>query len=411
MGCCDKEKECPNGVCVGVDECCPEDSLVPTPVPARDAQLPPEVEVRSVDLDGQVAVVGLRFPFKVDGYPENATEKTSVHVFSPKDGKWIENQVIQSDVGDDIGDSFGDRDSLAIHGDTIIIGDPRENELAGAAYIFALQEGVWTVQAKFSGEAEERYGTTVAIRGERVAIGNWISDGIGRVDIFKRSGAAWELEAHPMAPTFDEPNLDVKSFGDLFAFDDATDRLLVRFTVYDSDHGVSTDYAVVFQNSEGAWTQQGQHFGTPQAHSAATGDSFIHGLSMSEGAVALQSEWFDDDSHVHSTVDTFEYSQSEDQWMSTDNALPVFHHIYGMAMKRRRLVLYAKKEGGETSTDIYAQTLNGSWQLIEALPREAVYPFALSGDRIVTERQFSFLPSACVYSRPRRDCAASMTCP
>jgi hypothetical protein len=328
-------------------------------------------------------------------------------VFSRKNRKWTEDQAIEFDVGDDISNTFGNWGTVAIDGDTVVIGDDSENYSTGAVYIYVLQDGVWTMQAKLTGEAGYYdFGIEVSIRGDRLAIMTWrTSDDTGQVNIFKRIGSAWELEARPMLPTFNDPNLRVSSSS--FSFDDATDRLVVLFNVYGLNQDVSAVYAVVFQNNEGAWTQQGQRFRPPQPADRVF-DSKGYSL-MSEGAVVLYTSWYDKpsypSSYLHGKLSTFEYSQSQDQWMWTGDVISGLAYVKDMTMEGRRLVLDAYKEGEsdlDSSVYIYTQALNKTWQLTETLPPYASYPVAVSGNRIAATLTDASVPSACVYSRPLR---------
>jgi hypothetical protein len=345
-----------------------------------------------------VAVVGLSY-----GFDEDWTRKTSVHLFSRKNGKWTEDQVLKSAVRGDVGDSFGEDGAIAIDGDTIVIGDEIDNDdAAGAAYVYVLKDGNWTMQAKLTGTPDDdHYGRVVRIRGDRVAVGTW-TDGPERVDVFKRNGENWELEARLTAPTFNDPNLSVRDVGSSFAFDDASNRIVVLFTVQDSDQDISTTYGVVFQNDGGTWTQQGQHFSPPQPYNRVYSTS-TYSL-MSQGTVVLDLSWYDNASSIfyelHGKVSTLELNQSQNQWMWTGDVVSDIKSVNDMAMEGRRIALYSDSEWGE-SNDIYTRALDKTWELSESLPMTRV-PVAVSGNRIAATLADAFSPSACVYSRPLR---------
>jgi hypothetical protein len=364
--------------------------------------------ILGLSIDGETAIVALQYAFVPDGFPENGwTFKTSVHVFSRKIDKWIEDQVLESEIGDDIGDFFGY--SIAIDGDTIVIGEQWYDWSTGAVDIYVLKDGVWTWQAKLSGKEPYTFGQLVRIRGDRLATATaYFSD--GHVEIFKRSGNAWEIEARLSAPTLD-PNLQVSGFGYSFAFDDSADRLVVLFFVVDVNQGVGATYAVVFQNNDGVWSQQGQHF-APSQHAG-------YNVRMSNGTVVLEEFlWYQNVTDGHAGVSTFDYSPSQDQWMETGEGISGVDYVIDMAMEGRRLVLSACKENysrlatdiytcrdddSRQATEIYTRALNGTWQLTEALPG-ARYPVAVSGDRIAARNIYwnGPAPAACVYSRPHR---------
>jgi hypothetical protein len=355
-------------------------------------------DVEALRINGEMAVVGLAYSFNVRPYSQ--VDKTSVHVFSRRNGRWIEDQVLESDAGYDVDDSFGQHQNLAIDGDTIVIGDRRND----VVYIYVQQDGVWTMQAKLTGEASDTsFGMPVGIRGDRVAIGassSW--DTTDQIRIFRRSGSAWHLEASPMVTTLDEPNIEVSDFGASFAFDDGTDRLGVLFRVYYPDRDVVREYGAVFQNVGGAWTQQGRHFEPPQPTGLKFGWSKCS--SMSEGIFAFDVTWSDGggDDGGDTRVYFFEYSQSQNEWVSTGDVISGLLAVNDMAMQGRRLVLAAYKNGSNgvlSSTYIYARAHDETWQLTGTLSEDAQSPIAVSGDRIAARRYRASVPSACVYSR------------
>jgi hypothetical protein len=373
------------------------DTLAPNPVRVLEEIV--DISISELSIDGETAVVALNYYFYADGLLNNWTSKNSVHVFSRKNEKWIENQVLESDIGDDVWDNFG-YESLAIDSETIVIGEESYNGYAGAVNVYVIKDGVWTKQAKLTGE-EGKYslGYRVSLRGDRVASGTSGS----QVEIFKRSGNAWELEARLKAPTFNDPKISLVSFGSSFGFDDSADRLLVEVYVYDSNRYEYFKYWVVFQSNEGVWTQQGHPFAPPIPPGSIYGNS--HNAVMSDGTVILDMTWLNETSHDgYGKVYTFAYSQSQDQWIVTGDDISGLEYVLDMAMEGRRLVLDLMKEDySMKAAEIYTRALNGTWQLTEALPG-ASYPLAVSGDRIAARNLYwsGTTPAACVYYRPLR---------
>lgn len=102
------------------------------------------------------------------------------------------------------GDAFGR--SVAISGDTIVVGAELDDGLAGtdqgSAYVFQLTGNSFTQQAKlvsFDPAASDFFGSSVAIHGDRIAIGARGDDANSRVDqgsalVFKRTGNTWDAE-------------------------------------------------------------------------------------------------------------------------------------------------------------------------------------------------------------------------
>ncbi|HEV2775046.1 MAG TPA: hypothetical protein VGV90_05605 [Solirubrobacteraceae bacterium] len=95
-------------------------------------------------------------------------------------------------------DEFGT--SVAIDGDTAVIGAPRHASAtaAGAVYVFKRTGDIWTQTAKLTasdGQSGDRLGTSVAIDGDTIVAGAWrAGDGAGAVYTFTRTGAAARTE-------------------------------------------------------------------------------------------------------------------------------------------------------------------------------------------------------------------------
>ncbi|MBK6342034.1 MAG: fibronectin type III domain-containing protein [Flavobacteriales bacterium] len=106
----------------------------------------------------------------------------SVYVFARNGGVWTEEQKITA-LDRATNDLFGV--SVDLDGDRLIVGAHYEDNLAsdcGAAYIFSRTTGTWTQEQKIqaSAQAEEDYfGRSVAIRGGRALIGAYGKDAIG----------------------------------------------------------------------------------------------------------------------------------------------------------------------------------------------------------------------------------------
>ena len=99
------------------------------------------------------------------------------------------------------GDHFGV--SVAIDGDTAVVGADRLNARKGAAYIFTRDSnGAWTQQAKLDGEfAGDQFGWSVAVEGDTVVVGAHAYDGedaegntlanSGAVYVFTKPSGGW----------------------------------------------------------------------------------------------------------------------------------------------------------------------------------------------------------------------------
>ena len=223
----------------------------------------------------------------------SANGSGAVYVFTlSPGGVWSQQAYIKaSNTG--IGDEFGS--SVDISGDTLVVGaaqersnatgvngDQSDNSLiaAGAAYVFTRTAGVWSQQAYLKAsntEASDRFGTSVAISGDTIAVGAYTessdADGIdgndadnsasqaGAAYVFVRNGSTWSQQAYVKASNSD--------LGDRFGFslDLSGDTLVVGAEQEDSNAvgvggdqdnnlSLSSGAAYVFVRTGTIWSQQ-----------------------------------------------------------------------------------------------------------------------------------------------------------
>ena len=118
--------------------------------------------------------------------------------------------------GPGVGDEFGS--SVAISGDTAIIGAPWENSSStgvdsipnesghsrGAAYIFVRSGTIWSQQAYLKGSTSaQNFGKSVAVSGDTAVVGHlydssgpYDSSASGAIYIYVRSGVTWSQQAY-----------------------------------------------------------------------------------------------------------------------------------------------------------------------------------------------------------------------
>ena len=155
----------------------------------------------SVAVSGDTAVVGAR----LDDH-DGGIDAGSAYVFVKPGSGWIDMtetaKLTASDAAAD--DEFGD--SVALSGDTAVVGAPEDDHDggadAGSAYVFVQPPGGWTNMtetAKLTASdaaANDQFGTEhgVAVSGDTVVVGAWFDDDAGGEDagsayLFTRSGA------------------------------------------------------------------------------------------------------------------------------------------------------------------------------------------------------------------------------
>ncbi len=139
---------------------------------ASDAAADDEFGI-SVALDGDTAVIGARQD------DDNGSQSGSAYVFTKVSGVWSQKaKLIASDGA--ANDEFGI--SVAVDGDTAVIGARQGDTRNGAAYVFTKVSGVWSQKAKLTaddGAANDEFGISVAVEGDTVVIGAYQDDDHG----------------------------------------------------------------------------------------------------------------------------------------------------------------------------------------------------------------------------------------
>ena len=219
----------------------------------------------------------------VGGGPSAAAE--AVYVFArDANGAWGWPQQLTANDGV-VGDDFGF--SVAIDGDTIVVGAERADHPTGgadtgAAYVFVRDgSGAWTQQRKLLGDsiAGDYFGSAVGVSGNVVVVGARGDDdngsAAGAAYVFRRSGTIWSSEQKLTAS--DGSIMD--DFGASVAIDGATILVGARL---DDPVGSTSGSAYVFADTGALWVQQQKLV----ASAAAATDKFGWSVSLS-GNTAL----------------------------------------------------------------------------------------------------------------------------
>ncbi len=208
----------------------------------------------SVALDEDTAVIG------ASGEDDGGTDLNgAAYVFTRTGGVWTEQAKLLASDKSDL-DFFGS--SVAVDGDTVIVGEDNVDDSAGlprgTAYVFTRSDGVWTEQVKLlpsDRQGGDKFGYAVALDGETAVIGAYsVDDGetrsIGAAYVFTRSGGAWTEQAKLLA----SDKFDV----DLLGYSVALDGDTALIAAYRADDGGKWDTgaAYVFSRSGGVWTEQ-----------------------------------------------------------------------------------------------------------------------------------------------------------
>ncbi len=192
----------------------------------------------SVGINSNTTIVGANLD------DVGATDQGSAYIFF-KNGLWVQQQKLTAADGS-ADDQFGI--SVGVSGDTAIVGAFGANSSRGAAYVFTRNGSVWSQQQKLTatdGAAGDQFGWSVAIDGETVIVGAHSDDGArGAAYVFRRNGTVWTQEQKLTAAdgaTFDQFGYSVSISGESVVCGAVAD-----------DNGS----AYVFTRSGATWTQQ-----------------------------------------------------------------------------------------------------------------------------------------------------------
>jgi len=259
----------------------------------------------SVDLDGDIAVIGAPEEdgdaTEVDGTQNNEGNNTgAAYVYVRNGENWEQAAYLKSDS--DFGQQgFGT--SVAISGNSIVVGSPHTSipgfSSPGAAFVFTEGEDGWSrtqrLAAHFPGTDDE-FGHSVAIDGDSIVVGapheDSLADSIdgeanndgndsGAAYLFSKMPDGWSMTAYFKAKNTE--NRD-DQFGHSVAI--SGDRILIGAPMEDSgdrfalgindNRNNNSGAAYLFTNTDEVWNQV-QFLKAPQVTS---GDEFGHAVDF-----------------------------------------------------------------------------------------------------------------------------------
>ena len=141
----------------------------------------------SVAVNGDTVVVGARQD------DDNGNQSGSAYVFTKLSSGWSNSNEMAKLTASDgaANDEFGI--SVAVEGDTAVIGARQDDTSNGSAYVFTKVSGVWSQKAKLTasdGAADDEFGISVAVDGDTVVVGAYkhnVGEGTGGAN----AGAAY----------------------------------------------------------------------------------------------------------------------------------------------------------------------------------------------------------------------------
>ena len=274
---------------------------------------------KCVAISGDTVVIGSTYEASnatgIDGdqSDNSLSNPGAVYVFVRNGMIWTQQAYLKASNTDEY-DHFGS--SVAIHGDTIVVGAWGEGSSAtgidgnqmdnsafnsGAAYVFVRNGTTWTQQAYLKAsntEEEDYFGNSVAVNGDTIVVGangedsnatgvdgnqndNSLSNP-GAAYVFVRNGTTWTQQAYLKAGNpdgFDDFGRSVAVDGDTVivgAWGEGSDATGINGDQTDNSAG-SSGAAYVFVRDGTTWNQQAYL----KAGNAEAGDGFGRSVALS----------------------------------------------------------------------------------------------------------------------------------
>lgn len=236
-----------------------------------------------VAISGDTLIAGANF---------DDNQRGSAYIFVLNGNAWTQQAKLVASNGA-AQDFFGM--SVAIFGDTAVVGAPRHDipngADSGSAFVFVRSGTTWTQQDHLyapDGAANDGFGAAVGIWGDTIVVGarrdDTVTGGIdaGSAHVFVRTGTSWAHQDHLFA--------DDGAPGDLFssfAVDIYQDTIVAGAEFDDTAGGVDAGSAYVFQRSGTEWTQSRHLF----AYDGESEDLFGGGVAIYGDTVVVGAYW------------------------------------------------------------------------------------------------------------------------
>lgn len=217
----------------------------------------------SVAVDGNTVVVGA---------PSEGSKEGAAYVFVNVHSTWIQQTRLVPPDGA-AGDNFGS--SVSIAGSSIVVGAPGHSSLKGSAYVFTRSGSAWKETAELAGTgaaANDTFGHSVSVSGSTIAVGAPGHSGGGAVYMFHASGRKWTQTGALSASAGNQFGSSVAVSG--------------SFLIVGSIGTSGTGGAYVFAQSGTAWRQVGNVLTPSDGH---YGDQFGEAVALSGTVAAVGS--------------------------------------------------------------------------------------------------------------------------
>ncbi len=282
----------------------------------------------------------------------------SAAIATPNTSVWSQQaKLVPADIGEDDNAGF----SVALDGDTAVIGAPYHNNM-GAVYVFVRTGTVWAQQAKLTASdaaSYDAFGIAVAISGETIVVGATGDDdngpGSGSAYVFVRSSGTWTETAKLTA----SDGTDSDAFGRAVAIDGNT--ILVGATDTAANNALHAGAAYVFAYNGTMWSEQAKL----TASDAGAYDRFGYAVAL-DGDTALVGAHQDNDDGADSGS-AYVFVRSGSTWSqqakltaSDAAASDFFGHAVTLVGDTALIGAYRAESGGTDRGAAYVFTRNGT---------------------------------------------------
>jgi hypothetical protein len=268
--------------------------------------------------------------------------------------------------------------SVAVDGDTAVIGAIADNATDGAAYVYVRTGATWALQQRLTaadGAAGDEFGYTVAVSGNTALVTAALKqNGQGFVYAFTRTGTTWAL-----AQEFTEPGTGAADdcFGCALALSGTT-----AIVGADGAHG-NVGAAYVYTSNGTTWSEQGQGF-----LGATTNDYFGFSVALaSSGNTAVVGAF----GTSNETGSVYVFTRSGTTWsqqsvLAAGDPHPGDRFGYAVAADGTTALVGAYGNGGPGAAYVFTQggtTWSQATKLVPADPTGSDYfgaSVALSGN-------------------------------
>ena len=261
---------------------------------------------------GAVAIDGDTMAIAAPGrlHRDFDTDTGAVFIYRQTGDSWVVDQELSIPANPNNGSDLTDfGTSIAIDGDTMIVGAPGSNGGRGVAYVFTQNGGVWSQSQRIlpsdSGRSD-RFGASSAISGNTIAIGApGHSNELGSAFVFVQTDDGWVEQAQLEVPAESEVQ-------ELFAHSIAVDgnTIAVGMPGDDEDHNRQGSVRVFVRDGT-TWTQQQALFASDAARQNELGTSVaIDGDTIIAGAPFRLPTGIDDQSDGAAYI----FSRTGDAW-------------------------------------------------------------------------------------------------